>query len=214
MAGSLLSATTPPNVERPLWKLFAPSEMAAAVRHARGGGLAVITRRTWSLLALGGDPEGNPPVMVEWAIQAIHCPHWIYDHVGPTRGLVRAPIPVRFREWAREWAERDRAFEGATHRFTLDCMTCAACCFENRVILSTTDLHRWGMAGRRDLFEKTKVWRRQRRLPLLQADLGCVHLDGLKCGVYELRPDMCREFVAGTENCLAARERKYGKAFF
>jgi Fe-S-cluster containining protein len=203
-----------PNVERPVWRLFAGGDLAGAVRHARQGGLSVLTKRTWSLLALGGEDDNELPVMVEWAIQAIHCPHWIYDHAGTTRGLVRAPIPMRYRAWAREWGERDAEFEGATHRFTLDCMTCAACCFDNRVILSTSDLHRWGMAGRRDLFEQTKAWRRQRRLPLLQANAGCVHLDGLKCGVYELRPDMCREFVPGTENCLAARERKYGKSFF
>jgi len=204
-----------PNVERPLWKLFSGSQLAAAIRHARRGGLSVLTKRTWTLLALGGpDADADCPVMVEWAIQAIHCPHYIYDDVGPTRGLVRAPIPLRYRDWAREWAERDANFAGSTHRFTLDCMTCAACCFDNKVILSTADLHRWGMASRRDLFEQTKVYRRQRRLPLVQTTAGCVHLDGLKCGVYEVRPDMCRDFVPATENCLAARERKYGKSFF
>jgi Fe-S-cluster containining protein len=215
MAATLASSAMLPNVERPLWRLFSASQMAAAIRHARRGGLSVITKRSWTLLAMGGaDGEGDPPVMVEWAIQAIHCQYWMYDPSGPTKGLVRAPIPHRFREWAREWAERDAAFEGSTHRFALDCMTCAACCFDNKVILSTTDLHRWGMAERRDLFEKTKVWRKQRRLPLVPPADGCVHLDGLKCGIYEVRPDMCRDFVPATENCLAARERKYGKSFF
>lgn len=214
MGATLPSTAMLPNVERPLWRLFSASQLPAAIRHVRGGGLAVLTKRTWTLLAQGGEPDGDPPVMVEWAIQAIHCPYWIYENSGAAKGLVRAPIPHKFRDWAREWAERDAAFAGSTHRFTLDCMTCAACCFDNKVILSTPDLYRWGIEGRRDLFEKTKVYRRQRRLPLLPTTAGCVHLDGLKCGIYEMRPDMCRDFVPATENCLAARERKYGKSFF
>lgn len=34
-------------------------------------------------------------------------------------------------------------------------------------------------------------------------------LDG-KCGIYESRPEVCREFAAGGGMCVAARKRKGG----
>lgn len=34
----------------------------------------------------------------------------------------------------------------------------------------------------------------------------CVHLDGnRRCGIYEIRPDTCRDFEIGCAQCLEAR---------
>jgi Fe-S-cluster containining protein len=38
----------------------------------------------------------------------------------------------------------------------------------------------------------------------------CRHLDaGNACGIYELRPNACRDFPVGSECCLYAREDTY-----
>lgn len=166
----------------------------------------------WFLLAQAGPNEDALPVMTDWAIHAIKSPWYIYQYKVPTRGLVRAPILKRWREWAEEWAERDRAYPGAIHELELDCRQCAACCFDNKVLLDASDLTRWETAGRADLLDLTRPFRTRRRLPLVGDAKSCVHLDRLQCGIYPLRPNMCRDFVAGSEHCLAAREQKYGKA--
>jgi len=39
-------------------------------------------------------------------------------------------------------------------------------------------------------------------------DLGCAFLDGNLCGIYETRPDMCRDFKPGCTQCLESRRDK------
>ncbi len=174
----------------------------------------MVKRRTWFLLGLAGPSEDELPVMTDWAIHAIKAPWFIYEENGVTQGLVRAPILKRWRQWAREWAERDANYEGSTHELAMDCMACAACCFDNRVLLEPADLERWRQANRPDLLKKTRPFHKRCRLPLLDHTRACVHLEKFSCTIYELRPNMCREFVPGSEHCLAAREQKYGKALF
>ena len=198
-------------VRRPLWRLYTPAAIACAADHARLGGIAVVTKRAWFLLGLAGPPDAELPVMTDWAIHAIKSPWFIHEQDKVTCGLVRAPILKRWREWAREWATRDAPYQGATHEFAMDCRECAACCFDNRVLLDSEDLRRWDDAGRSDLLARTQPFRKRCRLPLVEPERACVHLDGFQCGIYPLRPNMCREFVPGSEHCLAAREQKYGK---
>ena len=45
--------------------------------------------------------------------------------------------------------------------------------------------------------------RGRRVLRVVRGD--CVHLAGNDCVIYELRPDNCRAFPAGSEGCLGAR---------
>jgi hypothetical protein len=164
------------------------------------------------LLGLGGkDADADPPDLIDWAIHAIKSPWWIFENEGLLEGLVRAPVQKRYREWAAEWAERDAHFAGATQRLKLDCMQCAACCFDNRVLLRKGDLAMWREAGRSDLLRRTEPWRTRRRLPLAPTTKACIHLKGKLCGIYTVRPEMCREFLPGTEHCLFAREQKFGK---
>ena len=98
-----------------------------------------------------------------------------------------------------------------------DCQTCGACC-------ATFDV--WLMGGDRDRFERSQ------KLVVLTRTYGpsgaggdwrfmsrddktgcCVALEGglrsCRCTIYDERPWLCREFEAGSEDCLEAR-RKHG----
>lgn len=210
-------------VARPIWRLFDATQLARAARHARSGGLAVVRMRTWMLLGPGGDGRARtslvsaaarePPEMVDWAIHAVHASWWLRETNGPLAGLVRAPVTKRYRSFVETWAERDARYRGAIHRVRLDCTACAACCRDNQVVLRDADLERWRKARRHDLIERTQVWRfGRRRLPLVEGTKACIHLAGKRCGIYALRPEMCSEFVPGSEHCLSAREQQLGFA--
>jgi Fe-S-cluster containining protein len=101
---------------------------------------------------------------------------------------------------------------GATE---FDCQACGACC-------ATFDV--WLMEGDRDRFERsarllpltvihrpgtaTSEWR---FLARDEKTGHCRALEGplgkCRCTIYDDRPTLCREFEAGSEDCLEARQK-------
>ena len=200
-------------VLRPLWRDFEGSDLRGAARHARAGGLAVLTGRRWRMIGDAGRGE-ELPLYVDWAIRAIEATQWEERVAGPLKGCVEAPIAQDWMERVDEWVRRDCAFDGATEPASFDCVRCAACCFDNRVVLDGEDLVRFRAAGRAELLRRTVTDGKKQLLPLARKKgRPCVHLQGRLCGIYEVRPNMCRDFPVGTEQCLTSREEIFGEPF-
>ncbi|MBK7402648.1 MAG: YkgJ family cysteine cluster protein [Myxococcales bacterium] len=198
-------------VVRPLWRSFEPSQLRAAVRHAKAGGISVVKERQWQMLGDAGPPGEPLPLMVDWAIRAIETARWAEITDGVAKGLVQAAVTRDWRERVTEWIARDAAFEGPTAPFVLDCETCGACCVDNAVVLDAEDLKRFRDGGRADLLKRTSRKNGVRLLPLArEKPRPCIHLKELRCSIYPVRPNMCRDFPAGTEQCLTSREDLYG----
>jgi Fe-S-cluster containining protein len=188
--------------------------MNAAIRHARAGGIAVVKDTRWKLLGDAGPPGEDLPLYVDWAIRAVEASRWAEIVEGPAKGLVEAAITKDWRERVDEWIDRDKAFEGAVSRTTFDCMKCGACCFDNKVVLDEEDVARFRAGGRADLLRRTSRKAGLRLLPLAPTkEKPCVHLEELMCTIYEVRPNMCRDFPVGTEQCMTSREDLYGSPF-
>jgi Fe-S-cluster containining protein len=118
-----------------------------------------------------------------------------------------ARIAADWRSRVDEWIARDRAFAGSTRLETYDCMQCAACCFSNHVVLDAEDQARW--QDQKRLFRYTKKSGSQLLLVLQPKTKACPHLEGTRCGIYVVRPNMCREFPAGSEHCITSREERF-----
>jgi Fe-S-cluster containining protein len=202
-------------VERPLWRRFAVGEEAAAKRHAKAGGISVIAGRHWHLYGeLGPRDEPEPPLFVHWAIMAIEAARWGEVTEGPMRGLARAWIAPHWRERVQEWIDRDLAFDGATQTTPFDCMKCGACCMDNRVVLDEEDQARLRSSNDKKIYGRVRRYAGLVLLPLVRSGhKPCVHLHDLKCGIYPFRPNMCRDFPAGTEQCMTSREDVYQTPF-
>ena len=73
------------------------------------------------------------------------------------------------------------------------------------MLVSEADLLRWAAAGREDLVNIC-VEGHFGQQGLAVDELGdCVHLVNRRCGIYELRPDTCRDFERGCAQCMVAR---------
>lgn len=93
----------------------------------------------------------------------------------------------------------------------LDCTACGACCRagEGSMLLVEEDLVRWRRAGRADLALRTAPGHFGHLAFPTTPEGACVHLEMLEgrslCAVYELRAEVCREFQAGSWQCLEFR---------
>lgn len=202
------------SILRPVWRAFAPQQLSLAALHAHAGGIAVVQNRTWYLLGNAGSTPMGLPLMTDWAIRAIEAKTWKKINTGDVQGLVQAPITKSWRARVMEWVQRDQQYSTPTVQQNFDCTTCAACCFDNHVLLDGEDKLRFQNANRIDLLKNTQRTRLGRVLPLVASTKACVHLSSdLRCTIYLLRPNLCREFPPGTEHCLTAREEKYGRVF-
>jgi Fe-S-cluster containining protein len=201
-------------VVRPLWRAFSPETLSAAIAHARAGGLSVVKDARWRLLGDAGPPDEELPLYVDWAIRAIEAARWGEIVEGPARGLVEAPITRRWRTRVDEWIARDAAFSGPTTETSFDCMRCGACCHDNHVVLDEVDLARFREGGRADLLRRISRKAGLKLLPLVRGgERPCIHLQDLKCTIYPVRPNMCRDFPVGTEQCMTSREDVYDTPF-
>lgn len=93
----------------------------------------------------------------------------------------------------------------------LDCTRCGACCHagEGRILISADDLVRWRRAGLHHLADHTDEGHFGERAFPVSAAGACTYLDmsaGLTvCRVYQDRAEVCREFQAGSWQCLEFR---------
>ncbi|HEX2882296.1 MAG TPA: YkgJ family cysteine cluster protein [Polyangiaceae bacterium] len=97
-----------------------------------------------------------------------------------------------------------------------DCLNCGACCRNTRpdtILVPEADLVRWRATGRHDLAEQTVIGHFSERAfatrPCGARGFACVHLGTAEnpnaCAIYTERGTTCREFEAGSAQCLAAR---------
>ncbi|MCC6552605.1 MAG: YkgJ family cysteine cluster protein [Polyangiaceae bacterium] len=199
-------------LDRPIWRRFRPKYLARAAAHVRAGGHAVITHPDDRIeVLLGVDAEGRIAELGLWALLAIEMAQWRRVHDGPAKGLATAQVTRRFEGSVLDWCERDSVHPGSVRRIELDCLACAACCHDPFVLLDDADLDRWRRAGRADLAGPAYVRQESGVISLRLAPSGrCQHLEERACGIYPIRPDNCRSFVAGSEACLSAREDTLG----
>jgi Fe-S-cluster containining protein len=105
---------------------------------------------------------------------------------------------------------RDRPVDPATGE-ELDCTRCGACCEsgEGHILISADDLVRWRRDGRSDLADRTDEGHFGERAFPVTVGGACVHLtwpEGRSiCSIYEDRATTCREFQAGSWQCLEFR---------
>lgn len=203
-------------IRRPLWRAFRDNAFARAARHARAGGHALVwsegkTRRAaWLLLPCGRD--GRMSELTAWSLFRVRRRSYHRIEKGAAAGLALVRLPRRFEDTVNGWCGRDEHWPGSVRDIELDCTTCAACCQLACVRLDERDLDRWRAAGRADLCGRRFVSSGQFPLVLHRrpADGACVHLRDTRCGIYALRPEPCRTFVPGSEQCLSARSRQFG----
>lgn len=94
----------------------------------------------------------------------------------------------------------------------LDCLTCGACCrtgHDGRILIPPEDLVYWRRIGRADLAEQIQPGHFGLDAFATRGDGSCVHLgtelSPNACQIYELRGTTCREFEAGSRQCLEFR---------
>lgn len=94
----------------------------------------------------------------------------------------------------------------------LDCLACGACCrtgHDGRILVPAEDLVRWRRIGRDDLVEQLQPGHFGEQAFATRADGSCVHLgtpaSPNACSIYEVRGTTCRDFEAGSRQCLEFR---------
>jgi uncharacterized protein len=202
-------------LERPVWRRFRPKWLSRAAAHVRAGGHAAIVEEEEKALRvlLAVDERGKLTELGLWSLLAIEQRRWRRVKEGPAEGLATARIAAKFVGVVLDWCARDAMHPGPTRVMELDCIACAACCRDATVVLGEVDLGRFSDGGRAELTRRDYIKRsRDGRITLRFAKDGrCQMLaPDKRCSIYEIRPDNCRAFVAGSEACLAAREDTLG----
>ncbi|HKQ68523.1 MAG TPA: YkgJ family cysteine cluster protein, partial [Polyangiaceae bacterium] len=206
----------PPSiVVRPVVRSFPARLIHEAAAHVRRGGHAVLwgrakkRKRAWLLFPV--PKEDDPHDLSYFAVLDLGKQRFRSAQRGPGKGLATTLVPPDCHDIVRRRAERDKPHRGATRRLELDCTTCAACCRSNRVELDRDDIERFEGGGRADLARAPYARRSDGKLVLsLTSSRTCVHLRAdERCGIYSLRPEMCRVFPEGSECCLSARAEEF-----
>lgn len=92
----------------------------------------------------------------------------------------------------------------------VECDCCGACCQTFPVLVSADDAKREPRILNETVelpeWQRTTSWKYQLHpLPFHQ---GCCFLqENCQCSVYSTRPDVCRAFLAGSDECSEARKR-------
>ena len=153
--------------------------------------------------------EGAEDDFGAWAVYDMGKWRWKVEKAGALKGLATTLVPRDCLWIVRRRTERDSVHEGTTRKVKFDCMTCAACCQDNEVILQDDDIARLKAGGRPELAKPPYAKRHKdgRIILTLLESKRCRHLTTQNhCGIYELRPQSCSEFPMGSECCLFARE--------
>lgn len=195
-------------VVRPVVRSFPARRIREAAIHVRRGGHAVLWESPSRARLLLPVPKENDPMDLA-LFSILDLGRERYDIVlqGAARGLATALVPRDCNDIVRRRAERDRVHRGHVRRVDFDCLACGACCKKNRVVLDDDDLARFEGAGRHDLAKMPYARRIDGKLVMrLVRDGRCRHLKRQnRCGIYEIRPTMCRDFPVASECCLSAR---------
>jgi Fe-S-cluster containining protein len=98
-----------------------------------------------------------------------------------------------------------------------DCVTCGACCHQRpgTILVSELDLVRWKRANRTDILSQLEPGHFSQMAFQMNAQGACVHHgregEPHACQIYADRSDTCRDFEAGSQQCLEfRRERNVG----
>lgn len=207
-------------IQRPVWRSFEEKWLKNAAEWVRSGGLALVWRRTaksataprsvWMLLPMQED--GSMAELPYWAMLAVYKDTFDPILRGVAKGLAWTRIQHAYEHEVEHWCLRDSEYSEPIREMELDCLACGACCVKNRVLMDDDDFARFREANRPELQRKPYIRTEKGvKLMALQSNGRCVHLhDDNKCGIYEMRPDNCRWFPAGTEPCLIARRDERG----
>jgi Fe-S-cluster containining protein len=93
----------------------------------------------------------------------------------------------------------------------LDCLQCGACCSQRpgTILVSEGDLVRWKRSGRRDILDRLEPGHFDQMAFVMSPSGTCCHHgtpeEPHACQIYEARGDTCREFEAGSWQCLEFR---------
>ncbi len=220
-------------VHRPVVRSFSKAYEAEAAAWVRAGGHAVVwdTRvrpngRTvkHATLVVGPIPRetatssrSDLPLATQLALFSLldlGKKRWTTPVRGVFAGLTTATVPPGDHWIVRRRIERDGTFPAATQALLLDCLACGACCKANEVFLHEADLERFREGGRPELAKPPFTRRKDGKtlMTLLpDEEQRCRHLaESSQCDIYELRPEPCRDFPAGSECCLYTREEELG----
>jgi Fe-S-cluster containining protein len=198
---------------RPVVRSFTAREAKKAAAHARQGGHAVYwENESRARLVLPLPDDDDPMDLALWSVLDLGKLRYEVPRRGIFKGLATTLVPPDCHGIVRRRAERDRVHRGAKHTVHLDCLACGACCRENKVELDRTDIERFDAAGRSDLRKAPYARKKDGKVfLLLTRERACLHLRSDNCcGIYEMRPGMCRDFPMGSECCLSARAEELG----
>ena len=156
--------------------------------------------------------EDDPRDLAYYAILDLGKQRYDVSTRGVTKGLASTLVPRDCNDIMRQRIARDRVHRGATRKVTFDCLSCGACCYANRVVLDEDDIERFRRGGRAQFARMPYARRSRGQLVLrLAPDRACLHLGaGNRCGIYAIRPEMCRVFPVASECCLSARAEEFG----
>lgn len=199
-------------VVRPVVRSFNARQWPVAAIHVRKGGHAVVwEHRTRARLLVPCPKDDDPKDLALYAILDLGKQRYDVSKRGVTKGLATTLVPRDCNEMVRQRIQRDKVHRGATRIVTLDCRSCGACCYSNRVVLDDDDMERFRKGGRAQFARMPYARRSRGELVLrLAPDGACLHLGaGNRCGIYAIRPEMCRVFPIGSECCLSARAEEF-----
>jgi Fe-S-cluster containining protein len=96
----------------------------------------------------------------------------------------------------------------------LDCLTCGACCFQRpgTILVSENDLVRWKRTGHSDILARLEPGHFGQMAFVMGSNGACVHhgteTEPHACRIYDARSDTCRDFEAGSWQCLEFRRNR------
>ena len=97
----------------------------------------------------------------------------------------------------------------------LDCLTCGACCREGsdgRILVPEQDIVRWRRTGRGDIADGLVEGHFSEMAFPATAEGACIYLGAEAgpnaCAIYPIRGTTCREFEAGSAQCLSYRRAR------
>ncbi len=200
-------------VVRPVVRSFQLPYAKEAAAHVRAGGHALVWEGKSRVKFVFGVPKGDEEKdLGYWALLDLGVHRYTKESRGPLKGLAWSQIARDSLDIVRARAERDSVHSRATRVMRLDCEECAACCRDNEVVLEPGDLDRFRDGGRAELGKPPYTRKAGKKVVLrLLRSRDCRHLGAdHRCRIYELRPESCRVFPAGSESCLYSRDAELG----